>query len=155
MRGRAEPGGEAFPAAAMPQSRAYSRSRDSCIRSFPYLRRAVSVLRRDGHAQAFEIVGYLDLTGQAAVRLAPVGEGEDGFLVRLDRREAVDPILGDIDVAGAAACAASADAEDLVHPAALEIVFQRDAGLGVDLARVAASRRGPDGRHVSPAPPRW
>jgi hypothetical protein len=25
----------------------------------------------------------------------------------------------------------------------------------VDLARVAASRRGPDGRHVSPAPPRW
>ena len=30
-----------------------------------------------------------------------------------------DPIVGDVDVAGAAACAAAADAEDLVHAAAL------------------------------------
>src|ERR1044071_7564261 len=115
----------------------------------------VLVLGRDRHAEAFERVGDLDLAGQAAVRLTPVGEGEDGLLVVLDRRKAVDPVFRDVDVAGAAAGAAAADAEDLVQPAALEVVLQRAARFRLDLAGLASARCGPDRRHVSSAPRRW
>src|SRR5437868_11903419 len=94
-----------------------------------------SILRRDSDREPVEIVSNPDLAGQPAVGLAPVGESEDDLLLFLDWRQAARPILGDIDVASAAAGFAAADRLDLARFADVE--HQRAAGLRFDGRRFA------------------
>src|SRR5687767_7479715 len=89
------------------------------------------VVRCDGHAEAVKGLRNLDLAGQTAVRLTPVGESEDGLLVRFERRPAVHPVCSDVDMAGAATRAAAADGLDL--PGLADVEHERAAGPCFDL----------------------
>jgi hypothetical protein len=107
-----------------------------------------SILRRDGDAEAIQLARHLNLAGKAAVGQPPVGKGQGGVLIVLHLQKPVEPVVGDVDMAGAAAGAAAADRRDL----GVLAVFSISERPGfVSTCRVSPSRRVTQTRTVTAA----
>src|SRR5690606_1698311 len=101
------------------------------------LLRVKSVFLGNANAQAVEIVGERNLAGKARVRVAVVARIEQVVLVGADRRQLVDELGIDVDVAGRARAAAAAQGEELVETVVADRLHYREAARCLDLAGFA------------------